>query len=182
MSQLLDDLLIDRTDFDDYRDMSKNVPDERINSFIREAQLREVRTFLGDTLYLKLLLDYDESLKTFTSQIYTDLWYGVDYTYNGNTIRFNGLIGYHIMNAYRRILDHQQLTVTRYGIKSMTTEFSEDIIQAKINKEKIDSGSMAKVYSSDADKFLRTNIADYPEWEYNGTTPIKNTAFNFIKI
>ena len=86
MSQLLDDLLIDRTDFDDYRDMSKNVPDERINSFIREAQLREVRTFLGDTLYLKVLLDYDEGLKTFTSQIYTDLWYGVDYTYNGNTI------------------------------------------------------------------------------------------------
>ncbi len=182
MSQLLDDLLIDRTDFDDYRDLSKNIVDERLDSMIREAQIREVRTFLGDVLYLKLLSDYTIIGKTFSLQIYTDLWYGVDYTFNDKTIRFNGLIAFHIMNAYKRILDHNQLNVTRYGIKSMQTDFSEDTLQVKIRNEMVSSGSMAKVYSSDAEKFIRTKIADYPDWNYNGQTPIKNTAFNFIKI
>jgi len=182
MTQLLDDLLIDRTDFEEYRDLSKNIPDVRLDSMIREAQIREIRTFLGDTLYLKMLLDYTIGTKTFTSQIYTDLWYGVDYTYNGETIRFNGLIGYHIMNAYKRILDHNQVSVTRYGVKNMTTDYSEDTVLAKIRNEMISSSSMAKVYSSDGEKFLRTKISDYPDWNYNGQTPIKSTSFNFIKI
>ena len=182
MSQLLDDLLIDNTDFADYRDLSKNLPDERLNSMIREAQIKEVRTFLGDTLYLKLLLDYTIATKVFSLAIYNDLWYGTDYTLNGDTIRFNGLIGYHIMNAYRRVLDHNQVNVTRYGVKSMQTEFSEDTILAKIRNEMISSGAMAKVYSSDAEKFIKANASDYPDWARNNETPIKSTGFNFIKI
>ena len=181
MSTLLDVLLLDKTDFSDYRDISKNIDDSRINSFIRESQVRELRSFLGDELYLKLILDYDDTLKTFTEQRFTDLYFGVDYTYSSTTIRFNGLAGMLIMYAYKRILNHNQVNLTRYGVKDMITEFSEDTISAKIRSEMVDSNAMALVYQNDAKKFLKTMTADYPEWKDNVTEADK-TGFKFIKI
>ena len=55
MSTLLDTLLADRGDFSDYREISKNIEDEKINIFIRESQLIEIRSFLGPELYLQLI-------------------------------------------------------------------------------------------------------------------------------
>jgi len=182
MSTLLDVLLLDKTDFSDYRDISKNIDDSRINSFIRESQVRELRSFLGDELYLKLILDYDDTPKTFTEQRFTDLFFGVDYTYNSTTIRFNGLAGMLVMYSYGRMLNHQQMSLTRYGVKDMTTEFSEDTLALKIRSEMVDSSAMAKVYQSDATKYLQTEITQYPEWKNTKESPIKNTGFNFLKI
>lgn len=181
MSQLLDVLLLDKDDFSNYRDMSKNLEEDRILSFIREAQVKELRSLLGDELYLKLILDYDPTPKTFTDQRFTDLFFGVDYSYNNTTIRFNGCFGLLVMYAYQRILNHNQVNVTRYGVKDMTTEFSEDTLNAKIKSEMVDSNSMALLYQSDAKKYLQTEAAQYPEW-INNTTPADSTGFKFIEV
>ena len=181
MTQLLDVLLLERTDFAEYRDMSKNIDDSRINSFIREAQVKELRAILGDELYLKLILDYDDNLKVFGEQRFTDLFFGVDYTFNAGTIRFNGCFGLLVMYAYKRILNHNQVNVTRYGVKNMTTEFSEETIGAKIRSEMVDSNAMALLYQNDAKKYLETETAQYPEWQTKVTEADK-TGFNFIKV
>ena len=181
MAQLLDVLLLTLTDFTDYRDISPNTDAERLNVYIRESQVRELRTFLGDELYLKLILDYDETTNTFTDQRYTDIYFGVDYVNGTKTIRFNGLKGAHVLNAYKRFLDNQSINVTRYGVKDLTSAESESTTQAQIRTKKIDAESMAKMYESDAKRFLSAKAVDYPEYD-NGETPLKNTSFNFIKV
>ena len=88
MAFLLDELFLTKTDFADFRDISKNINDERIDAFIRESQIREIRTFLGDILYLKLLTDFTPPA-TFATPIYEDLFLGKDYDNGKGTVRFN---------------------------------------------------------------------------------------------
>ena len=180
MAFLLDELFLTKTDFADFRDISKNINDERIDAFIRESQIREIRTFLGDILYLKLLTDFTPPA-TFATPIYENLFLGVDYDNGKGTVRFNGLKAAHIMYAYKRMLLHQQVSVTRYGVKNMSTEFSEDTINAKIRSELVDSDAMGKVYQADAVKFIKANASDYPDWQDTETRADKS-GFKFIKI
>ena len=63
----------------------------------------------------------------------------------------------------------------------MSTEFSEDTINAKIRSELVDSDAMGKVYQADAVKFIKANASDYPEWEDTETRADKS-GFKFIKI
>ena len=53
---MLDKLLATKEDFTAFRDISANIKDSKIDIFIRESQLIEVRNFLGPQLY-KLLLE-----------------------------------------------------------------------------------------------------------------------------
>ena len=181
MPLLLDELLATLDDFAPFRDISKNIDAARIDSFIREAQVRELRSFLGDNLYLKLLVDFTPP-ETFGEKRFEDLFLGAEYDSGGGvSVRFNGLKSALIMWAYKRLLEHQQVSLTRYGVKSMQTDFSEDTLAAKIRTEKIDSDSFAKVYEADAVKFLRAKRSDYPEWKPT-ETKLDKTGFQFKKL
>jgi len=73
MPQLLDDLLIKKTDLSIYRDLSANADTGRIDQSIREAQINEMTQFLGGELYLKMIEDYDDVNDTFTNPDYESL-------------------------------------------------------------------------------------------------------------
>ena len=128
MTLILDPLLIKPDDFVEFRDISKNIDDERLNVYIRESQIKEIRSFLGDELYLSLINDYtpDAGEGTFSEQRFTDLFFGTDWTYQGNERRLYGLKPSLIYFAYARFIKNQQFNVTRYGVKHITAEESED--------------------------------------------------------
>jgi len=182
MSILLDKLLITREDFTDFRDISKNIADDKINIFIRESQLIEVRAFLGAELYLKLQEDYDDITKTFTDPIYTDLWFGTDYTnYAGVEVRFNGYANSLIYFTYGRFLLQQQMNVSRFGLESIQDTISEDTPVSQIRTKAKEALSVAIQYQKDCEEFINSNTEEYPEYKTKKTTG-KSTSFNFFKL
>jgi hypothetical protein len=182
MAILLDKLLVDKLDFSDFRDISANISDEKINIFIRESQLIEIRSFLGAELYLLLEEDYDEILKTFTTPIYNDLWFGADYTTSaGKDVRFNGYANSLIYFSYGRFLLQQQMNVSRFGLESIQDTISEDAPVAQIRTKAKEALSVAIQYQKDTEAFIQSNPDDYPTFKTKDTTG-KSTSFNFWKL
>ena len=60
MAANLDPLLLRSDDFVIIRDISKNIDTSRLDAYIREAQVNELRSFLGDELYKRLVDNYGE--------------------------------------------------------------------------------------------------------------------------
>jgi hypothetical protein len=182
MAILLDKLLITKEDFSDFRDISKNITDEKINIFIRESQLIEIRSFLGAELYLDLQLDYVELTKVFTDPLLSALWYGEDYTNTaGKDVRFNGYANSLVYFTYGRFLLQQQLNVSRFGLESIQDTISEDAPVAQIRTKAKEALSVAIQYQKDTEAFIKSNPDDYPTFKTKDTTG-KSTSFNFWKL
>jgi len=168
MSINLDKLLVTKEDFSDFRDLSSNIKEGRVNIFIRESQLIEIRAFLGSGLYNLLLADYDELLKTFTDPRFTDLWFGGLYTnYAGVEINFNGYASGLVYFAYARFLHQQQVNVSRFGVESVQSDISEDISNPQVRNKAKDALQVALQYQKDTFKFLEANKDTYPEYDLN---------------
>ena len=164
MAILLDKLLVSRSDFSDFRDISKNISDEKINIFIRESQLIEIRSFLGAELYLKLQEDYDEITESFTDPLLEKLWFGADYNNKeGKQVRFNGYANSLIYFTYGRFLLQQQMNVSRFGLESLQDTISEDTPVAQIRTKAKEALSVAIQYQKDAEAYLHSNSDDYPD-------------------
>jgi len=169
----LDFLWMEKSDFVNFRDMSANISEDRINIFIREAQFLEIKTFLGETLYGLMQNDWDDTLKEFPNSVYNDLWFGVD--------NFNGYMNAGIYFAYTRFLLQHQVNVSRFGVESVQDEISEDISNAQIRSKTNDSRKVALKYQEATRLFLEENKEDYPDFE---VTQVKKnrTAFPFFKL
>ena len=166
----------------EYRDATKNLDTDRIDQSIREAQIDEMQQFLGDELYLIMMKDWDDVNLEFTTAIYNELWFGVDYIYQSKEIRFHGLQPAISLYAYARMLDTIQLNVTRAGVVNFTEDTSEPTEQAQITTKVKSARSQALVYLSRADKFLKENISDYPQYGTKDSEVTSKTSFQFFKV
>ena len=185
MALTLDPLLTLKTDFVFFKDVSKNIDDERFNQAIRMAQMQEIRAFLGDALYLALILDYTPGVPpaegTFSESRFTDLWFGAEYTRGNFPVKFNGLKTCHIFYSYERLLYWQRLNVTRYGSRVLQdNEFSDNMDSTK--KYEVSADSEGLVYQEDARKFMAQNSSTYPEWDKPERKQPKTTGFKFEKV
>lgn len=183
MPILLDSTFVTKADFVNFREMSQNITEAKLDIFIREAQLIEARSFLGEGLYLALQEDFDDTLKTFNEQRFTDLMYGVDsYTnYAGVEVRFNGYANAIVYWSFGRFLLQQQMNVSRFGVESVQNEISEDITGGSLRTKSKESLSVAIQYQKDCLQFLESNKSVYPEYVQNDTKP-KRTSFTFFKV
>jgi len=182
MAQLLDYLFIKRADFDTYRDISKNIKDEKLDAFIREAQMVEVRGFLGQPLWTAMQIDWNELTTGFNDQRFNDLWFGTDYiNYAGVNIRFNGYIASAIYFAYGRFINQQQVNVSRFGVESVQNEISVDISNPQVRLKERDSSQVAFAYQNDCIAFLKSFPSLYPEFTPDDNKA-KKTSFNFFKL
>ena len=183
MSEIFKDkLFVTRTDFDDFRDFSKNITDEKINIFIRESQIIEIRGFLGEELFLLMQEDFDDLVPEFSEARFTQLWYGTNYVNNqGQSIRFNGYANSLIYFAYGRFLLQQQANVSRFGVQSLQDTVSEDVSQGHIRTKSKEALSMAIKYQQDTSQFLKSHKSEFPEYEENETKP-KDTSLTFFKL
>lgn len=171
---MIDEILLTQEDFAPYRDISENVDFDRLTPWILEAQKMEMRAFLGDTLYLKMITDFDGL--EFTDPIYIDLWNGADTT----NYRFYGLKPVIIYFAYARFLKNQPVVVTRYGVKNLVNDSSQDNGPGSTRVKQAEAENMAIALQSDAEKFLNDNRNDYPD--YQATARGVNQKNNYINI
>ena len=180
----VDDLLINLEDFKTFRDISVNTDADRLNAFIREAQMKEIRNFLGDALYFALVSDYtpvpnDEG--TFATPRFEDLWYGAEYTVSGYTVNYNGLKPSHVYYAYERFIYNNKLNVTRYGDRQM---FDNDLSEGIANTKKYEVGadSMGLLYQSDAKKYIENKQSLYPEFNNPHKKDVERTGLHMFKV
>jgi len=172
---MTDDLLISQEDFQPYKDISENMDGDRMNQIIWQAQIMDLRPFLGNELYYLLEGDFDGTKKTFTDPIYTALFNGTDY----NNIRYYGLQPMLVQFAYARLLSDININLTRTGARMFDAEESEPVTQAMIATKVNSARSEALVYQADAEQFLIANNSDYPTWE---SKTIEDTGFKFFKV
>jgi len=180
---VLDKLLAKLVDLGNFRDVSDNIDEPRFNAFVRESQMREMRSFLGDALYKALIDDFtaDAGEGTFTEARFTELWFGVAYTRNGFSVQFNGLKPAIVYYAYERFIYYQKLNVTRYGLRTLQDNDLSD--NAEFTKKwEVSSDSMGLMYQEDSDKYLKENITLYPEFDKPEIKLKKSTGLQFFKI
>lgn len=173
---MIDEILLTQDDFAPYRDISENVDFERLTPWILEAQKIEMRTFLGPELYLKMITDFDGTV--FLDPIYNDLWEGTD-TVN---YRFYGLKPVIIYFAYARFLKNQPVVVTRYGVKNLVNDSSNDNGPGSTRVKQAEAENMAISLQTDCETFLTQYPNDYPDYQTRrGGVNQKNNYINISR-
>ena len=183
MALMLDSLLLQPSDFKEFSDITKTLVNDvpKMELYIRESQVSEIRAFIGDELYLKMILDYDETNQTFTDANYTNLWFGVDYTVGTVTKRLHGLKAAHIYYSLSRIIEGANFNTGRFGNKDINNENSQSnthaMIRAKVNAAR----SQGLIYQNEAKDYLDQNNSTYPEWPDSNQRPIR-TGIKMMKV
>jgi len=176
-----DSLWIARSDLADFRDISSNIADAKIEIYIREAQSVEIRNFLGDETYTLMQSDYSGG--TFPTQKWLDLWEGVDYTRDdGATVRFNGLGTACVYWSYARFLIGQQTNVSRFGVQSLQDDISEDIPAGAVRTRVNEARGMAIKYQKDAENYLTELKSTYSEWYSESHPSSPSSSFGMFKL
>lgn len=173
----MDQLLITIEDIKQYRPMA-DITLARVDSYIREAQVNDLKEFLGAPLYYDLLVNG-------TTTENRDLLNGKVYTIPGSvpiTIPFNGLVPIIVYHSLARIVINNQANITSFGVVSKTTGQSQPIDSSTLKQMVTELRSIAVSYQNEAEKFLNANASSYPLWNYNTNTCEQSTGFQFFKL
>lgn len=168
-------LLITTDHMKEYRPLAAEIPQIRIQPYIYEAQLHDLRPVLGDNLYFDFMSKYDVSADPMYTA-YQELLNGKSYTYNGVYYEYPGMMGMLSYFALARFFNGNDINATKYGLVTKVDKdgLSEAVDQARINAAVSDLRSNAVSFQSMVKLFLSHHIATYTKYsssEDNG----KNT-------
>jgi hypothetical protein len=137
--------LITADDIREFKTLSVNIPDERINPFILEAQIMDLRKVTGKDLYNKLVEEV-------SPMYYPEL-----------KEHYKGFLAY---RAYYRILSNNQATVTSNGVVMKLNDNSEQLNPAALAVIRNSVLDGSKVYEEDFIDFMNlpASVIAYPEW------------------
>jgi hypothetical protein len=183
MALLLDSLFLESGDFTEFSDLSQTLLNDtaKMELYIREAQISDIRNFLGDELYLKMAIDYNVVTKEFATSRYNDIWFGKDYTDGGATKRSHGLKVAHVYYALSRIIVNNSFNTTRYGNKDLQDGSSNSVALQVVRGKYNAARSQALIYQNECKRFLELNASDYPEWPDRLRKAVK-TGIQMMKI
>lgn len=97
------------------RDMSAHMDEDRVNTYIRESEMIDLKSALGDALFLAVKADPSK---------YDTLLNGGEYEACGEKRVFEGLKRCLAYYAYARIVKNGNGNVTRYGFVNKESEYS----------------------------------------------------------
>jgi hypothetical protein len=151
---------------------------DRIDPFIKEAQDLDLRPILGDGLYYDFMTKYFVTGDAMYSA-YQNLLKGVAYTYNGQTVYFDGLKPLLANFTLARFVQNNQVNVVRYGIVSKVNQQSQPVDGQVIRQVVNELRSNAMTYKNQVDTFLLNNQTTYTK--YIGSNTSLNTGFRMFK-
>ena len=162
---MIDPILLTQDDFKPYRDISDNVDFARLEPWILEAEKQEMRSFLGQPLYLAMINDWDVPTLAFQTARFIDLWNGLDVA---DEYRFYGLKPAIIYYAYSRFLKNQKTNVTRFGVRNLENDVSAQEDATATRTRLGEAEAMAIGMQSNAETYINDNIDIYPEYTTQG--------------
>lgn len=162
--------LVTLNDLSGYKYISDSVRNSAIwPQFVVEAQLLDVKQFLGDGL-LSELLDQADTSPTSYSTTNETLLNGGKYTYGDNTYLFHGLKACIIYYAFARFASKMAYNFTAMGIvqkdSDLSTPASDKAIQRIVTEAELTGDSIR----DEVILFLRRNYTDYPLYSYCQTS------------
>ena len=149
--------LIVLSDIQDFRSVSSNLENDRVDPLILEAQLLDIRNVLGPALYLDMV-------KNITDPIYVDLFNGVEYIDKSinETVSFEGVRAALAYYSYARLLLNQDLHVTASGLVEKDEQWSKSTEEKRIQRQVSAARLAARAHEEEYLAFLRENSTDYP--------------------
>jgi len=143
-----------------------------------EAQDQDLRPILGDGLFFDLMNEfYDTGDDMYTA--YQELINGKSYSYNGQTIYFDGIkpmLGYFTL---ARLIQNHSTNITRFGVVQKVVSQSQPV-DAQILRQLINElKSNAQTYVNQTKQFLQQNQTVYTL--YIGSENSGNTSFKLFK-
>lgn len=154
------------------RDIGQNISDSKINVFIQESENIDLKSALGDALFLDMKENPDA---------YAKLLDGGEYSTNrGERRAFSGLKSALAYYVYARIVKNGDGHVTRIGFVNKESEYSSrpDI------REKVmaynDAFGVADRYLKECVRYLNDCKDEYPLYKGNGGIKANRTIFRIL--
>lgn len=144
----------------------------RWQPFATEAQDQDVKPILGDALYYQLMT-------TPAATAYAELLNGKTYTYNGETIYFEGIKPLIVYFFLARFIQNNAINITRFGVVSKVINQSQPVDAQVIRQVVNEMKSNAQTYKNDVERFLCQNPTTYPL--YKGSNSNINTSFKMFQ-
>ena len=154
------------------RSMSVHVDEDKIDTYIRESESIDIKSALGDALYLDVKENPEKYKLLLDGGTYEDKC--------GEKKIFMGIKTALAYYTYARIVKNGDGNVTRYGFVHKEDEYSSrpDI------KEKVmaynDAFSIADRYLKECVRFLEEKNDDYPLYKGNGKIKANRTVFRIL--
>lgn len=178
----LDKYLITKTDILTFRPTA-DLDAGRLNPFILEAQRLDLQPVLNDALYYDFVSKFDQPGDPMYTN-YQNLLNGMAYTFDGNTIQFDGVKPMLAYFALARFVAFNHVNITRLGIVTKINAQSEpadvNMIRSVVNELR----SAALGYQHQVIQFLDEKSSTYPLYDKAGgssNTGTKN-SFNFFRL
>lgn len=175
-------LLISFSNIADFRPMSKEIPQERITSYIQEAQQFDLKKLLGDALYLDFITNFDNSGHAQYTN-YQNLLNGVNYTYGTQTLEHPGLIGYLSYMTLVRIYNNNQINVTKFGLTRKNNGDQStplDVKEIAVAVAELRSNGLA--LQNDIVKYLTTNGTLFPLYAFQDGSALNQMGVKFFDL
>jgi hypothetical protein len=151
---------------------------QRWEPYALEAQDQDLRPILGDGLYYDFMTKwYSTGDAMYTA--YQNLLNGTTYTYNGQTIYFDGLKPMIVYFTLARFVQNNPIHVTRFGIVMKTTNNSQNVDPVTLRQVVSELRSNAVTYKNQVDTYLLQNQSTYTL--YIGSESAVTTSFKMFK-
>lgn len=177
----MDKLLVTKNDIIGYRPIASEIPQDRIEVYIQEAQRHDLMPILGSALYYDFMTEYDDSGDDMYTA-YQALLNGSVWEYNGFNKQHYGLKPIVAYYALSRLVANNQLNVTRYGITTKVNPQSEPASDLSIRNLITELKSVAVSYQNQTLEFLRENETTYPLYAQAIEKPVNNMGLKFFTI
>lgn len=156
----MDSLVITVNDIRALRPVAKELDQERVEPFIREAQMHDLRPILGDALYYDFVNKFQSTGDPMYAN-YQNLLNGSVWTVNGKTKQHYGLKPIVVYYALARFVANNQINITRFGVTSKVNPQSEPVTDLALRNMITELKSVAVSYQSQTIDFLRDNASIY---------------------
>lgn len=173
-------LLIKNKDIREYRSISDNFSQDKMDRWILEAQRMDIRPILGDAFYHDFVENFDVTGHAEYTN-YQNLLNGTTYTHNSETIKFEGLKPCVVYYTYARMIKNQQINVNPFSVTQKLVQESQQVSSATLKMQVDDAISSAVVYQQETVQFLETQISLYPLWTQRDSAVVRRGALNFFK-
>lgn len=169
--------LISITDLKVYRPIG-DLTEDRALPYIVEAQQIDLRSILGDSLYVDFMTRVDVTADS-KYAVYQELLKGKNYTYSGTVYEHPGLIGYLAYMSLAKIYAGNSINVTKYGVTQKKQEDSEPVSREIILQEVNALRSMGMAMQAQIILFLQRNPVAYPLFN-SAEAGSLNPSFSFF--
>lgn len=157
--------LVSKTDLDNYKYVADSVRNATSwSQFVSEAQLFDVKNWLGDSLFIELINQAETSPTSF-SALNTILLDGGEYIYSTKKFYFQGLKACIIYYAFARFTNRTAFNYTAAGIVLKESDFSNPATTKDVQRLETEARLMAEAIKCEVMTYLNRNSELYPLWK-----------------